>query len=234
VGYANIFDLIFMYGDAVISFSGDDVLDGLNLDEFHTFRFESVDGLNYRFSVDGRLFIVDVDDRPRESHFLQFHGRGGCIGDQIPNMVNEWDFVRYGTVSFGERIVASDPPGGAVSAQTHPDLDRFTVTFDSPNYVYVDDVSVEVTGGVTPVVLQTRRLDNGSPDRVEIVLDRPIPVDQTTRFTFDDGVAVNVVSYTYLSQPIPALSGWGALVLTLLLVTAGTLILLRRTRPAPR
>jgi hypothetical protein len=37
-------------------------------------------------------------------------GLGGC--DFFPNTVNEWDFVRYGTISYGEQIIASDPPGG--------------------------------------------------------------------------------------------------------------------------
>ncbi len=39
--------------------------------------------------------------------------------------------------------------------------------------------------------------DNGPPDVVEIVLDRPIPYNATTRFTFNDGVAVNAVEYTF-------------------------------------
>jgi hypothetical protein len=32
---------------------------------------------------------------------------------------------------------------------------------------------------------------------VEIVLDRPIPMGAATRFTFNDGVATNVVEYTF-------------------------------------
>jgi len=40
-------------------------------------------------------------------------------------------------------------------------------------------------------------LDNGPPDVVEIVLDRPIPYNATTRFTFNDGVAENVVELTF-------------------------------------
>jgi len=232
VKYAGTFEVVFMYGDAAISFSGDDFFGGLDLDDFHTYRYESTDGLTYRISVDGRVFIVGTGNNPDGSHSLGLRGRGSC--ESFLNTVNEWDFVRYGTIGFGEPIIASDPPGGVVSAQVHPDLDRFTVTFDSPNYVYIDDISVEVTGGVTPVVLQTRRLDNGSPDRVEIVLDRPIPLAETTRFTFNDGTAVNVVSYTYVSQRIPALSPWGVLMLTLLLVTTGALILLHRTQPVTR
>ena len=34
-------------------------------------------------------------------------------------------------------------------------------------------------------------------DVVEIVLDRSIPFDATTRFNFDDGVAVNTVTFIY-------------------------------------
>jgi hypothetical protein len=72
-----------------------------------------------------------------------------------------------------------------------------TVTFDSPNYVFVDEISVDVTEGLAPIVTKTRRLDNGEPDVVEIVLDQPIPFDATTTFTLDDGVAVNVIEFTY-------------------------------------
>ncbi len=71
------------------------------------------------------------------------------------------------------------------------------MTFDSPNYVYLDEITIEVTGGVAPVITQTRRRENDEPDTVEIVLDRPLPAGETTRFTFDDGVAVNVIEYTF-------------------------------------
>ncbi len=116
-------------------------------------------------------------------------------------MVNEWDLVRFGTISYGEQIVASDPPRGFVDAREHAALDRFTVTFDSPNYVYLDEITVDVTGPPKadrlPRVSQTRRRDNGEPDTVEIVLDRPIARGETTLFTFDDGLAVNVIEYTF-------------------------------------
>lgn len=48
-----------------------------------------------------------------------------------------------------------------------------------------------------PTVVATRRLDNGPPETVEIVMDRPIPYNATTRFTFNDGVAVQMIEYTY-------------------------------------
>ena len=186
-----------MYGDAAVSFSGDDAVVGLDIDDFHSYRFESVDGVNYTVAVDGEVFIVGAQNQPNESHFVSFGGRGGCADDQIPNMVNEWDFVRYGTINYGETIVASDPPAGFVDARTNAPLDRFTVTYDSPNYVYIDEITVNVSDGVAPVVIGTRRLDNGPPDVVEIVLNRPVPYNAVTRFTFHDGAAVNVVEFTF-------------------------------------
>lgn len=206
VNYGSIHEIALMYGDAAISFSGDDALLGLALDEFHSFRFESRDGVRFSFSVDGTVFSARVDDDTVLASYLQFGGMGGCRSDQIPNMRNEWDFVRYGTLASGERIVGSDPPAGFLDPTAYPALDRFTVTYDSPNYAYVDEIAVGVReangepgiGNAVPVVLQTLRLDNGSPEVVEIRLDRPIPPDARTRFTFSDGVSVNMVNYTYV------------------------------------
>ena len=130
-------------------------------------------------------------------HYLHFGGEGGCALDEMPT-INEWDFILYGTISSGETIVASDPPGGVLDARDHAPLDRFTVTFDSPNYVYPDEVNVDVSGGsAIPQVLQTRRLDNGDPETVEIVLDRPLPRGQTTTFTFLDGSVGDPVAHTF-------------------------------------
>jgi hypothetical protein len=185
-----------MFSDAAVSFSADDWIGGLDGNEFHTYRFESLDGINYWITVDGVIFIVDAEINASGSHYLQFRGRGGCDITLVPR-VNEWDFARYGTISFGERVIRSSPPQGFVGAREHAALDRFTVTFDSPNYVYLDEITLDVTGGVAPVVTQTRRRDNDEPDTVEIVLDRPIARGETTRFTFDDGVAVNVIEYTF-------------------------------------
>ena len=56
---------------------------------------------------------------------------------------------------------------------------------------------MQTTWGPVPVVTKTRRLGNWPSDVVEIVLDRPIPYNATTRFTFDDGAAVNVVEFTF-------------------------------------
>jgi len=196
-----------MYGDAAISFSGDDIVEGLDIEEFHTYRFESLDGINYWIAVDGLIFIVNADNSPTGGHKLQFSGRGGCLGDEIPNMKNEWDFVRYGTISYGERVIATDPPAGYLDPGVYSGLDRFTVTFDSANYVYIDDITVEVTGGTAPPavgsavrttvpkVIQTRRRETDDVDTVEIVLDGPLPVGQRTRFILDDGQATNVINY---------------------------------------
>lgn len=112
-------------------------------------------------------------------------------------MVNEWDFVRYGTISSGERLIAADPPAGLLSHESHANLDRFAITFDAANYIYIDEVAVEVTGGALPAVIATRRRENTEPDTVEIVLDRAIPVGHTTRFTFNDGTIVNTLEYTF-------------------------------------
>ena len=228
--YDRIFDLVFMYGDTVISFSGDDVLGGYAVEEFHTFRFESTDGLNYTVAVDGQVFMdsTGLGTNPGGA-FLQMGGRGACGG--FLNTVNEWDFVRYGTIATGEQIIASDPPAGLLDPALFPDLDRFTVTFDSANYVYINDITVQVSGGIAPIVIQTRRRENTEPDTVEIVLDRPMPLNETTTFTITDGVATNVITYT-LREPVPAVSTWGLATLTLLLLAAATLVIKRQT-PEP-
>ncbi|MEK6797684.1 MAG: hypothetical protein AABZ12_01825, partial [Planctomycetota bacterium] len=138
---------------------------------------------------------------------------------------NEWDFVRYGTLGDGEAVAASDPPQGVVDVNVRPGFDRFRVTFDRPGFVYVTDVAVEVLPGPTanaelgmrkdegfagdltipqsaftiPVVSWVRRPEGGEPDTVEIVLDQPLPVGFTTRFTFNAGGTPNTVEYTVLS-----------------------------------
>ena len=206
IKYRQILEVINMYGDWARSFEGSSTVSGLALNQFHTYRFESHNGSDYCVSVNGFNFIVDSMTTNDNGYAdVQFSGRGGCNSDQFPNMENAWDFIRYGTISYGEAVVDSDPPMGDVSAVDYPDRTRFTVTFDSPNYVYVDEIRVSVTdfAGVTPVapmnypmVLQTRRLDNGPPEVVEIVLDKTIPHAATTTFTLTDGVATNIIEYT--------------------------------------
>ncbi|MCH7885323.1 MAG: hypothetical protein IIC01_08740, partial [Planctomycetes bacterium] len=142
VHYGEIQEPVSMFGDAAFSFSGDDFVIGLDIDEFHNYRFESLDGIIYWFSVDGMVFTSGAGREGNGYHTLGFGGEAGCL--PLPT-TNEWDFVRYGTISFGEKIVASDPPGGFLDPRQYPSLDRFTVTFDSPNYVYLADITVERT-----------------------------------------------------------------------------------------
>jgi len=233
VRYGGMLEVVNMYGDAAISFSGDDAVFGLNLAELHTYRFESLDGINYHVAVDGQVFIVRAEDKPSDVHFIQFGGDGGC--DVFPNTTNEWDYIRFGTISSGEQIVASDPPSGIVSTTEYPDLDRFTVTFDSPNYVYIHDITVTVTGGEVPVVRQTRRRENDGPETVEIVLDRPIAVGETTTFEFNTAAPGSVIAYDYRVVPqIPTIPTCGLVLAGLLLLASGTIIFGKpRARPGP-
>ncbi len=157
INYRMLFDVVYPFGDAIVSFSGDDWLLGLALDEFHTFRFESPNGVNYWFSVDGVVFYETYGNYPDEPFaYLQFGGGGGCGETRPPDPRNEWDYIRYGTIGYGEEIVSTRPPGtrglgdegtkieGYVDAREWPALDRFVVHFDAANYVYVDEISVEV------------------------------------------------------------------------------------------
>ena len=227
VSYKEVFFLVFLFGDAAITFDGGTSVAGLDIDEFHLYRFETMDGKNYRVSVDGSVFVEQLDFEPNENSYIQFHGEGGC--GQQPT-TNEWSFIRYGTVSFGEQIVSTDPPQGNLNQNIYDNLDRFTVTFDAANYVYLDEITVTTTGGVDPpVVLQTRRGDDFEPDTVEIVLDRPLAPDQETRFTFNDGTTTNEVVYTLFEPPpIPTTSSWGMVALVLLVLVSGTIALRAR------
>jgi len=218
-----------MYGDATIDQSGGIVVSGHPLNEFRTYRYESPDGTHYRVSVDGHVFLERDEFNIFSTHVVSMRGQGGSSADFIPNAENAWDFVRYGTLSSGERLVASDPPSGFVDPQQYPGFDRFVVTFVSPCYVYAEDITVQVTGaGPAPVVAKTRRLDNDEPTRLEIVVEPPMPVGETTTFILDTGLTppeANTVSYTLAPAPIiPATSHWGLLILTLLGLTAGALL----------
>lgn len=197
VNYIGMSEHVYLYGNAAISQDVASFVLDLALNKFHTYRFESLDGVRYQMSVDGRIFLLGERNKPGNADYLIMSGVAGCPSDQIPNAENAWDFVRYGRVEYGEQIVASDPPAGFVDAREHPVLDRFTVRYESPNYVYLDEITVEVTDGVAPIPLQTRRLDNGPSDIVEIVLDRPIPFNATTRFVFNDGTIEQDIEFTY-------------------------------------
>ncbi|MCH9001389.1 MAG: hypothetical protein IIC02_02350 [Planctomycetes bacterium] len=280
VHYQGISDFLYMYGDSVITFEGGDFVLGLDMSQFHTFRFESPDGQNYWWSVDGDRFAFNLTTGvPNGYNTIQMLGSGGCTSDWIPNQKNEWDAVRYGELDSGERIVATDPPSGFVTSGVLSRLDAFTVTYDAANYVYLDQITVTSTGGIAPTVIAVRRRELDEPDTVEIVLNQAPPSGQITRFIFDDGKAVNIIEFADFQigqgacclddgscqnltedacamiagssfrgagtsclgdnddsgkddacdDPIPAVSDWGVLVLTLLLLTAGT-VLFRRPR----
>lgn len=221
VRYGAISELLDMYGDAGISGEGGNFVLGLSLQEFHTYRFASLNGTTYSVSVDGDIFIEFTANLPPTAFpNIQFVTVGGCPSDWIPNMKDEWDMIRYGTIAFGERIVAADPPIGFLNPNMFNNVDRFTVMYDSPAYAYIDDITVELSCDddscpEAPQVIATKRLDNGPPDVLQIILDRPLPPNERTTFTFTDvdpsnpdSPTVNTVSYTFLLGDINADGQW--------------------------
>ncbi|MBI4719151.1 MAG: hypothetical protein HY763_15225 [Planctomycetes bacterium] len=234
IRYRSMLEPTNMYGDAAISNSGPGFIEPLPFNEFHTYRYESADGQNFRVWANGKL-LTDSDANNVDTGFsyVQLRGYGGCISDQIPNMVNEWDYVRYGTISDGARIVAVDPPAGVFDPGQYTSFDRFAVTFDAPNFVPISGITVEATGGVAPAVTFVRRRDNDGPETFEVVLDHALPPNERTRFTFTDGSTVNIVEYDYRPPPppIPAVSGWGIPVMAALLTALGCVIAARARRP---
>lgn len=182
--------------------------------EFHTFRYESPGYPDRSVYVDGALVYQTTRSNSSDLGLFvwMIYSGGLCSGGQnvFPKFV-DWDHVWFGTLSDGEEVIAADPPAGVVDARVHPDFDRFTITFDAPAYVVIDDVTVEVLppagaaasgGGQAPAVARTRRLNNGEPDQLEIVLDGPLPLGATTRFTFDTSGPTDsppsILEYTYL------------------------------------
>lgn len=144
IAYKRVFDLVTMLGDAVLSF--DQTAYRLFPDrDFRTYRFECLDGISYRIYVDGEPFFEYTDGKNYIGIYFQIFGQGACPRNlQTEAQVNEWDFVRWGEIGFGEQIVSADPPAGVVDAAAFPNLDRFSVTFDSPNYVLVDEITVSL------------------------------------------------------------------------------------------
>ena len=197
VGYRDARDSVDLYGDTVVSFEGGDVFTGLELNAFHTYRYETPDGLNYCFFVDGNLFYCGSSLHYDLHHYVQMYGHGGCYLALQPT-INRWDYVRYGRITEGETIGFSDPPGGVVNANLYPDLDRFTVTFDAPNYVFVDQIHVEISG--ESHLWSPRRFAPTTGRRrswkSSLIVRCPWG---TTRFTFDTGGEPQVVEYTYLT-----------------------------------
>jgi len=233
--YLLISDLVDMHGNAAISFDGNDAITGLDPSMFHTYRFETDDGNDFRVLVDGELLFGYPDNETLGGGYLQMWGHGSCGIDEV----NEWDFVRYGRdpapedpdeepLGELEQLERWEPFVVNLDPVLHADLDRVTVTFNQPNYVTIDDVLVEVADGEPPVVIATRRPDNGEPDTVEIIFDRPLPTGRNPiTFTFfEKGVELDHFSYgtTGVGLPIPAVSAWGLIALVLAILTAGTLV----------
>jgi len=198
INYEQLHDVAYMLGDAVVDANAQFGALDLENDAFHTFRLDSADGAHYTMAVDGVVFKAWEGQRPPYNSYIQFGGRGSCSGFRPEPVHNEWDYIKYGTLADGERIVSADPPAGYLDPLTHTGLDRFTVTFDTPNYVYVNQIAVQTTGTETPHMIATRRLQNGAPETVEIVLDRPLSPGEHTRFLFDDGTIPNVVDYSFI------------------------------------
>ena len=73
--------------------------------------------------------------------------------------------------------------------------------------------------------------------RGAVALDRPIPMGERTTFYFDTGQGGVLMPgysfhYTYIRDAIPAVSEWGLVVMTLLVLTAGTVVFGRRRAAA--
>jgi len=220
-----------MYADKVISFDGSLAM-SIDANGYHTYRFESSDGSTYTYAVDGSVFFQRTDDADWPSSYLQMGGKGGCGNDQIPNMVNEWDFVRYGTIGTGEQVVSTVPVSGVLGPSGYTSFTSFLVTFDQPNYVYIDDIVVTVSGGTAPIVTATRRTDTQDEKTVEIVLDRALPQNQLTAFTLSDGTTTNIINFDFRALGVVPTIGSGGVVATILgLMLAGFLIL-RNQLPA--
>ena len=227
VDFIGINDSVFQFQDAVADFGGTNFILGLDPDIFHTYRFESPDGNNFTLSVDGVVFKTKLDSGNVQAAFVQFGGLGSCPGFRPQPVRNEWDYIRYGTIESGETFIGTDPPSGVILDEDAVGVTSILVTFDGPNYAYVDDLSVSVTSGIAPNVVATRRLDNGSPDVLEVVLDSELPLNVTTTLTFADGN--QTIEYRRLPPFVPTASAWGLVVMTLALL-AGGVLMSRRSR----
>jgi hypothetical protein len=134
-----------MFGDAIIRDDCGAYVLGLELNAFRTYRFEATSTNDFCYWYDGKLFYCGQNGSSGTEHTsIQMRGHGGDDPDFSDPIINRWDYVRYGRPTTGEAIVSSNPPSGTVIAQAYPNLDRFTVTFDQPNYVYVADITAEI------------------------------------------------------------------------------------------
>jgi len=232
VVYRGIVEIAQMFQDAVFDNVGTHSALGLT-PEFHTYRFESPDGQNFTLSVDGVIFKTDAHNSSFLVTAVSFGGEGGCPGVRPQPVRNEWDYVRVGTLGSGEQLVSADPPAGNLTPAQANQLSSIILTFDQPAYLYVNDITVTTTGGTPPAVTAARRLDNGAPEVLEVVLHGPLPPGETTTFTFDTGTGPQSVSYFREQPEVPATSAWGLAAMGFLALIL-SFFLLRGRRPAER
>jgi len=212
-----------MWGDAAFDASVCCSVTGMAMGEFHSYRFEIADGLSSRRWADGELLeATSACCSGNGGTFIQFGGVGGGGGGPYFGLTDEWDFVRYGLITFGEVVIASDPPSGYIDPrqdrpvgmpQTLQGLDRFTVTFNEPNGLHVGNITVESTAPVAlrPNVQWVTRPEGDDGDTWEIRLDKRIPPGHRTRFIISDEAdaaavgevgASSVVEYAYLPADV--------------------------------
>ncbi len=218
----------YLWGDAAFDSSVCCAVTGMAMGEFHTHRFEIADGLSSRRWADGKLLMqTTICCEGAGTTYIQFGGSAGGLGGGpdglgYPNMTDEWNYIRYGLITFGEVVIASDPPSGYIDPrqdrpvgmpQTLQGLDRFTVTFNEPNGLHIGNITVESTAPVAlrPNVQWVTRPEGDDGDTWEIRLDKRIPPGHRTRFIISDeadAVAVgqvgasSVVEYAYLPADV--------------------------------
>ena len=81
VNYGGMSEHLYLYGDAAVAHSAADFILDFAINEYHTYRFESLDGVHYQISVDGEVFLVAQRNKPSPSDYLTISGDGGCLGD---------------------------------------------------------------------------------------------------------------------------------------------------------
>jgi len=213
-----------MWGDAAFDASVCCSVTGMPMGEFHTYRFEIADGLNSRRWADGVLLMAtSACCAGSGGTFIQFGGSGGGLGGGpdglgYPGLTDEWDYIRYGLITFGEVVIESDPPNGYIDPrQDRPvgmpqmlqGLDRFMVTFNEPNGLHIGNITVESTApaSLRPNVQWVTRPEGDDGDTWEIRLDKRIPPGHRTRFIISDEAdaaavsevgASSVVEYAFL------------------------------------
>jgi hypothetical protein len=186
-----------MWGDAALDAGEANLVTGMAMGEFHTFRFEVRDGQSSLRWADGKLLMATppccVGDG---TTYIQFGGNGGGGGGPYPDLTDFWDYVRYGAITYGEVVIGSSPPNGYVdpredrasNVNTPEGLTRFTVTFDQPNGLNVSNITVQSTAppALRPMVQWVTRPEGDLGTSWEIRLDKRIPPGHRTRFIISD------------------------------------------------